>query len=117
MPTRNVRLKQRGDFAFGRRHILISQNTIARRGQINVRVKAGIEKSDCDIFARKTLIGIEPQGSRKNVRPVLGHRRLAEDLVFGAREQLVAARADDLEILLVGGRVGANQILQIFRRG
>ena len=116
VPACDVGLKQRAEIAVCVDQIAVGDDAVGRRGQIDVRVKSRIEKRDRHAFARKTLVGIEPQRRRKHVRTVFLHRRVLDNMVFCPFEQPNAACANRLEFPRVRG-ICPDQFLQVFVQG
>ena len=59
MPTCDVRLKKRTEFAVFFKKIAISNDAITRGRKIDMRVKTGVEKRDRDTFSGETFVRVE----------------------------------------------------------
>src|SRR5262245_45870181 len=94
MPTRNIRLKKRGNITVVLQKAFVCEYSIRRCRQVRVRIKTGIEKSDRHAFPGKSFVRIEADRGRKHIRAVFLNGCIVDDLVFGTREKIDASVAN-----------------------
>src|SRR4051794_13908117 len=94
MPARDIRLEQRRNVAVSIEQIMIRNDAVIGSRQVDVRIKAGIEERDRYTLTRKTIISIQSERRRQDVRAVLVERGIRYDLVFGTCKQSRATAAN-----------------------